>query len=180
VVVHLGAQAGVRYSAHQPQCLCGQHIVGFLTIWKGAVTTRCSTSSCLFKLRLRRQYRMPFSVHHNVDHPSPFTPPPRRQRTDGHSYASLYGLPITGLRVFLPSMGPGAARHGLFLLYQSDPGGPAIDVFNDGRMQRDFTYIDDVVEGVVGVMERIPVPGYRLERRRARSGDELCSLPDLQ
>ena len=101
---------------------------------------------------------MPFSEHHSVDHPiSMYAATKKANELMAHTYSHLFGLPTTGLR-FLPSMALGPARHGLVPVLKAILEGRPIDVFNHGKMRRDFTYIDDIVQGVVRTMDRIAEP----------------------
>lgn len=158
VVVHLAAQAGVRYSLQNPHAYVDSNLAGFLNVLEGCRHHQVqhlvfASSSSVYGANTR----MPFSVHHNVDHPvSLYAATKKANELMAHSYASLYGLPVTGLR-FFTVYGPwGRPDMAYFSFTRAILAGEPIDVFNDGKMQRDFTYVDDVVEGVVRVMERIP------------------------
>jgi UDP-glucuronate 4-epimerase len=160
VVVNLAAQAGVRYSLQNPHAYIDANLVGFTTILEGCRHHGVkhlvyASSSSVYGANTR----MPFSVHHNVDHPvSLYAATKKANELMAHTYASLYGLPVTGLR-FFTVYGPwGRPDMALFLFTRAILAGEPIDVYNNGRMQRDFTYIDDIVEGVVRVMDRIPGP----------------------
>jgi UDP-glucuronate 4-epimerase len=160
VVVHLAAQAGVRYSLANPHAYVDSNLVGFLNVLEGCRHHQVrhlvfASSSSVYGANTRT----PFSVHHNVDHPvSLYAATKKANELMAHSYASLYGLPTTGLR-FFTVYGPwGRPDMAYFSFTRAILAGQPIDVFNNGRMQRDFTYIDDVVEGVVRVMDRIPSP----------------------
>ena len=160
VVVNLAAQAGVRYSLKNPQAYIEANIVGFTNILEGcrhhAVKHLVfASSSSVYGANTK----MPFSVHHNVDHPvSLYAASKKANELMAHTYSHLYGLPCTGLR-FFTVYGPwGRPDMALFLFTDAILKGRPIQVFNHGRMQRDFTYIDDIVEGVVRVMGRLPVP----------------------
>jgi UDP-glucuronate 4-epimerase len=160
IVVHLAAQAGVRYSLENPHAYVESNIVGFMNILEGCRHHQVkhlvfASSSSVYGANTR----MPFSVHDNVDHPlSLYAATKKANELMAHTYASLYGLPCTGLR-FFTVYGPwGRPDMALFLFTRAIMEGRSIDVFNEGRMERDFTYIDDIVEGVARIMERIPWP----------------------
>jgi UDP-glucuronate 4-epimerase len=160
VVVHLAAQAGVRYSLQNPHAYIDANIVGFLNILEGCRHRRVqhlvfASSSSVYGANTK----MPFSVHHNVDHPvSLYAATKKANELMAHTYSHLYGLACTGLR-FFTVYGPwGRPDMALFLFTDAILKGRPIQVFNHGRMQRDFTYIDDIVEGVVRVMGRLPKP----------------------
>jgi len=160
VVVNLAAQAGVRYSLKNPQAYIEANIVGFTNVLEGCRHHGVkhlvfASSSSVYGANTK----MPFSVHHNVDHPvSLYAASKKANELMAHTYSHLYGLPCTGLR-FFTVYGPwGRPDMALFLFTDAILKGQPIQVFNHGRMQRDFTYIDDIVEGVVRVMGRLPVP----------------------
>ena len=160
LVVHLAAQAGVRYSLENPRAYARSNVDGFLNVLEGCRHHGCehlvyaSSSSVYGALT-----KMPFSVHDNVDHPvSLYAATKKANELFAHSYSHLYGLPTTGLRFFTvygPWYRPDMA---LFLFTRAILAGEAIAVFNNGLMQRDFTYIDDVVDGVVRIAERVAAP----------------------
>jgi UDP-glucuronate 4-epimerase len=159
-VVNLAAQAGVRYSLINPHAYVDTNLVGFVNILEGCRHNNIkhlvfASSSSVYGANTK----MPFSVHHNVDHPvSLYAATKKANELMAHTYASLYKLPSTGLR-FFTVYGPwGRPDMALFLFTKAILGGKPIDVFNYGKMQRDFTYIDDIVEGVVRVIDRIPGP----------------------
>jgi UDP-glucuronate 4-epimerase len=159
-VVNLAAQAGVRYSIINPHAYIDSNIVGFLNLLEGCRHTQVkhlvfASSSSVYGANTN----MPFSVHHNVDHPvSLYAATKKANELMAHTYASLYNLPCTGLR-FFTVYGPwGRPDMALFLFTKAILEGNPIDVFNYGKMQRDFTYIDDIIEGVVRIIERIPQP----------------------
>lgn len=168
VVVNLAAQAGVRYSLINPYSYVDSNVSGFLNILEGCRHTGVkhlvfASSSSVYGANTK----MPFSVHHNVDHPvSLYAATKKANELMAHTYASLYTIPCTGLR-FFTVYGPwGRPDMALFLFTEAILENRPIDVFNYGRMQRDFTYIDDIVEGIVRVMDKVPVPNP------AWSGDE--------
>lgn len=163
VVIHLAAQAGVRYSLLNPYAYTESNITGFLTVLEGCRRTGVrhlvyASSSSVYGANRR----MPFSVHHNVDHPvSLYAATKKANELIAHSYAHLYGLPTTGLR-FFTVYGPwGRPDMALFLFTRSILAGKPIQVFNHGDMKRDFTYVDDIVEGIVRLMKRPPQPNPR-------------------
>ena len=159
-VVHLAAQAGVRHSLTHPHAYIESNLVGFLHILEGCRSTQvehlvyASTSSVY-----GANTKMPFSVHDNVDHPvSLYAASKKANELMAHTYSHLYGLPTTGLR-FFTVYGPwGRPDMALFLFTRAILAGEPIDVFNYGKMRRDFTYIDDIVEGLVRVLDTLPQP----------------------
>ena len=159
-VVHLAAQAGVRYSLVRPHAYTDSNVVGFLNVLEGCRHAKvehlvyASTSSVY-----GANTRMPFSVHDNVDHPiSLYAATKKATELMSHAYAHLYQIPCTGLR-FFTVYGPwGRPDMALFLFTKAILAGKPIEVFNHGKMQRDFTYIDDIVEGVVRVLDRPAMP----------------------
>jgi len=158
VVVNLAAQAGVRYSLENPQAYIDANIVGFVNILECCrhnVVKHLvfASSSSVYGANTK----MPFSVHHNVDHPvSLYAASKKANELMAHTYSHLYGLSCTGLR-FFTVYGPwGRPDMALFLFTKAILEEKPIKVFNHGRMQRDFTYIDDIIEGVVRVMDRLP------------------------
>ncbi len=159
-VVHLAAQAGVRYSLENPHAYVDANLVGFVNILEGCrhAATRhlvFASSSSVYGANAT----MPFSVHHNVDHPvSLYAATKKANELMAHTYSHLYGLPCTGLR-FFTVYGPwGRPDMALFLFTEAILNDRSIRVFNHGRMKRDFTYIDDIVEGVARVLAHLPEP----------------------
>jgi UDP-glucuronate 4-epimerase len=159
-VVHLAAQAGVRYSLTNPHAYLESNLAGFLNILEGCRHHKAShlvfaSSSSVYGANTA----MPFSVHHNVDHPvSLYAATKKANELMAHTYAHLYGLPCTGLR-FFTVYGPwGRPDMALFLFTRAILAGKPIQVFNHGKMMRDFTYIDDIIEGVTRVMEKPAAP----------------------
>ena len=159
-VVHLAAQAGVRYSLVNPHAYIDSNISGFMNILEGCRHNGVehlvyASSSSVYGANTL----MPFSVHHNVDHPvSLYAATKKANELMAHTYASLYKIPCTGLR-FFTVYGPwGRPDMALFLFTRAILEGKPIDVYNEGRMRQDFTYIDDIVEGVVRVTDLTPVP----------------------
>jgi UDP-glucuronate 4-epimerase len=160
VVVHLAAQAGVRYSIENPHAYIDSNIVGFLNILEGCRHTAVkhlvyASSSSVYGANTK----MPFSVADSVDHPiSLYAASKKANEMMAHCYSHLYALPATGLR-FFTVYGPwGRPDMALFRFTRAILEGRPIDVYNHGRMQRDFTYIDDITEGVRRVMDKIPAP----------------------
>lgn len=158
-VVHLGAQAGVRYSLENPHAYVDSNLVGFLNVLEGCRHNGVghlvyASSSSVYGAN----ETIPFSEAQNVDHPvSLYAATKRSNEAMAHSYAHLYGLPVTGLRFFTvygpwgrPDMSP-------MLFAKAITEGKPIKVFNHGKHQRDFTYIDDIVGGVVGSLDRVAI-----------------------
>jgi UDP-glucuronate 4-epimerase len=163
-VIHLAAQAGVRYSLQNPHAYVDSNLVGFTNILEGCRHSQVqhltyASSSSVYG----GNTRMPFSVHDSVDHPvSLYAATKKANELMAHTYSHLFGLPTTGLR-FFTVYGPwGRPDMALFLFTKAILEGRPIDVFNHGNMQRDFTYIDDIVEGVIRVSDRpaTPNPDY--------------------
>ncbi len=159
-VVNLAAQAGVRYSIENPHAYVDSNLSGFINVLEGCRHSKVphlifASSSSVYGLNTR----MPFSVHHNVDHPiSLYAATKKSNELMAHTYSYLYDLPTTGLR-FFTVYGPwGRPDMALFIFTRAILEGKPIKVFNYGKMQRDFTYIDDIIEGVVRVLDKIPGP----------------------
>ena len=159
-VVHLAAQAGVRYSLQNPQAYIDSNVVGFMNVLEGCRHGRVghlvyASSSSVYG----GNTRLPFSEHDNVDHPvSMYAATKKANELMAHTYSHLFGLPTTGLR-FFTVYGPwGRPDMALFLFTRAILEDRAIDVFNHGRMVRDFTYIDDIVEGIVRTLDRPATP----------------------
>ncbi len=155
-VIHLAAQAGVRYSVTNPHAYIDSNVVGFLNILEGCRHHGCghlvyASTSSVYGCNTA----MPFSTHQSVDHPvSLYGATKKANELMAHSYAHLYGLRSTGLR-FFTVYGPwGRPDMALFLFTKAIIEGKPIQVFNNGQMRRDFTYIDDIVEGVVRIADR--------------------------
>jgi len=163
-VIHLAAQAGVRYSLQNPHAYVDSNLVGFMNILEGCRHTKVqhlvyASSSSVYG----GNTKMPFAERDSVDHPvSLYAATKKANELMAHTYSHLYGLPTTGLR-FFTVYGPwGRPDMALFLFTKAILEGRAIDVFNHGRMKRDFTYVDDIVEGVIRVLDRRaePDPAY--------------------
>ena len=155
-VINLAAQAGVRYSLENPQAYIDSNIVGFTNILECCRHHKIghlvyASSSSVYGMNTA----MPFSIHDNVDHPiSLYAASKKSNELMAHTYSHLYGIPTTGLR-FFTVYGPwGRPDMALFLFTRAILAGEPIQVFNEGNMQRDFTYIDDIVEGIVRVLDR--------------------------
>jgi UDP-glucuronate 4-epimerase len=159
-VVNLAAQAGVRYSIENPMAYVDTNLTGFANILEGCRHHGIghlvyASSSSVYGANTN----MPFSVHHNVDHPmSLYAASKKANELMAHTYSHLYRLPTTGLR-FFTVYGPwGRPDMALFKFTRAIQAGEPIDVFNYGKHRRDFTYIDDIVEGVIRVLDRVPEP----------------------
>lgn len=159
-VIHLAAQAGVRHSLTHPHDYARSNLSGFLSILEacrhdGVEHLAFASSSSVYGANTRT----PFSVHDNVDHPvSLYAATKKANELMAHTYAHLFGVPVTGMR-FFTVYGPwGRPDMALFSFVRNILAGEPIDVFNNGDNSRDFTYIDDVVEGVLRVVDRIPAP----------------------
>jgi UDP-glucuronate 4-epimerase len=157
-VIHLAAQAGVRYSLENPQAYVESNIVGFVNILEACRHHNIkhlsyASSSSVYGLN----ERMPFSIHHNVDHPiSLYAASKKSNELMAHTYSHLFNLPTTGLR-FFTVYGPwGRPDMALFLFTKAILEGKPINIFNNGEMSRDFTYVGDIVEGVMRVNDSPP------------------------
>ena len=159
-VVHLAAQAGVRYSLQNPQAYVQANLAGFVNLLEGCRHGGVkhlvfASSSSVYG----GNTKLPFSEHDNIDHPvSLYAATKKSNELMAHAYSHLFALPVTGLR-FFTVYGPwGRPDMALFLFAKAILEGRPIDVFNHGRMQRDFTYIDDIAEGVIRVLDKPAVP----------------------
>lgn len=159
-VIHLAAQAGVRYSLQNPHAYVDSNLVGFMNVLEGCRHTRVqhlvyASSSSVYG----GNTKMPFSEADSVDHPvSMYAATKKANELMAHTYSHLFGLPTTGLR-FFTVYGPwGRPDMALFLFTKAILEGRPIDVFNHGQMRRDFTYVDDIVEGVIRVLDRPAAP----------------------
>ncbi len=155
VVINLAAQAGVRYSLENPHAYIDANVVGFTNVLEGCRHNGVkhlvyASSSSVYG----GNTTMPFSIHHNVDHPiSLYAATKKANELMAHTYSHLYGLPTTGLR-FFTVYGPwGRPDMALFLFTEAIVSGKPIDVFNNGKMRRDFTYVADIVEGIMRVAD---------------------------
>jgi UDP-glucuronate 4-epimerase len=171
-VVHLAAQAGVRYSLENPHAYVQSNITGFLHVIEGCRQNRvehlvyASTSSVY-----GANTQMPFREDQGADHPlTLYAATKRSNELMAHSYSSLYALPTTGLR-FFTVYGPwGRPDMALFLFTKNILAGSAIDVFNDGNHQRDFTYVDDIVTGVVAALDHVAAPDLKWDSNHPNPG----------
>jgi len=169
-VIHLAAQAGVRYSTENPHIYVQSNVSGFLHVIEGCRTSAvehlvyASTSSVY-----GANTRIPFVETENVDHPlSLYAATKKANELMAHSYSSLYGLPTTGLR-FFTVYGPwGRPDMALFLFTRNILAGRPIDVFNHGRHQRDFTYVDDIVQGVIAAVDHVAMPDPHWDSARPK------------
>jgi UDP-glucuronate 4-epimerase len=159
-VVNLAAQAGVRYSIENPNAYIDTNVAGFMHVLEGCRHNEVkhlvyASSSSVYGSNTK----MPFSVHDNVDHPvSIYAATKKANELMAHTYSHLYRLPTTGLR-FFTVYGPwGRPDMALFKFTRNILAGEPIDVFNYGKHRRDFTYIDDIVEGVIRTLDRVPRP----------------------
>ena len=159
-VVHLAAQPGVRYSLKNPHAYIQSNVVGFTNILEGCRHNKVehlvyASSSSVYGANTR----MPFSEHDNVDHPvSLYAATKKANELMAHTYSHLYGLPTTGLRFFTVYWPWGRPDMSAMIFAKAILEGRAIDVYNEGRMQRDFTYVDDIVSGVVAAVDLIAAP----------------------
>ena len=174
-VVNLAAQAGVRYSLENPLAYVDSNLLGFANVLEGCRHNDVdhlvyASSSSVYGANTN----MPFSVHHNVDHPlSLYAATKKANELMAHTYSHLYGVPTTGLR-FFTVYGPwGRPDMALFKFTKAILAGQPIEVFNYGRHRRDFTYVDDIVEGVIRVLDRPASPNPRW------SGDDPDSATSL-
>jgi len=162
IVVNLGAQAGVRYSIENPHAYVDSNLVGFVNILEGCRHAKVkhlvyASSSSVYGMNIKQ----PFSTADRVDYPiSLYAATKKSNELMAHTYSHLYGVPTTGLRFFTVYGPYGRPDMAYFSFTQKILAGEKIDVFNNGDMQRDFTYIDDIVEGIQRVMARIPEVTY--------------------
>lgn len=159
-VVNLAAQAGVRYSLQNPYAYLQSNLHGFLNILEACRHAKVkhlvyASSSSVYGANTK----MPFSVHDNVDHPlSLYAASKKSNELMAHTYSSLFDLPTTGLRFFTVYGPYGRPDMALFIFTKAILEGKPIDVYNHGKMKRDFTYVDDIVEGIARLVPRIPQP----------------------
>jgi len=175
-VVNLAAQAGVRYSLINPHSYVDTNLVGFVNVLEGCRHSGVkhlvyASSSSVYGANTK----MPFSVHDNVDHPvSLYAASKKANELMAHTYSHLFALPTTGLR-FFTVYGPwGRPDMALFLFTKAILAGKPIDVFNNGKMERDFTYIDDIVEGVYRVIHKVPSPDRQWSGDRPDPATSYC------
>nr|WP_315190145.1 NAD-dependent epimerase [uncultured Albidiferax sp.] len=164
-VIHLAAQAGVRYSLQNPHAYVDSNLIGFVNILEGCRHSKVqhlvyASSSSVYG----GNTKMPFSEHDSVDHPvSLYAATKKANELMAHTYSHLYNLPTTGLR-FFTVYGPwGRPDMALFLFTKAIMDNNPIDIYNYGNMQRDFTYVDDIVEGVIRVLDRIAEPDSKYD-----------------
>src|SRR5207244_3030132 len=175
-VIHLAAQAGVRYSLERPDAYINSNVLGFLQVLEECRYRKIphlvyASSSSVYGASTQ----MPFSVHHGADHPlSMYGATKRSNELMAHSYSYLFGLPTTGLRLFTVYGPWGRPDMVLFKFTKAIMNGRPIDVFNNGRMKRDFTYVDDVVESVARVMEVVPTPDPRWSSDQPDPGSSMA------
>jgi len=156
IVIHLAAQAGVRYSLENPHAYVDSNLTGFMNILEGCRHTGVkhlvfASSSSVYGANTA----IPFSIHQNVDHPvSLYAATKKANELMAHSYASLFNLPVTGLRLFTVYGPWGRPDMAYFSFTRAILEGRPINIFNRGRMQRDFTYVDDIVEGIVRIADK--------------------------
>jgi UDP-glucuronate 4-epimerase len=159
-VVNLAAQAGVRYSLTNPHAYLESNLRGFLNILEACRHYKTehliyASSSSVYGANKK----MPFSVHHNVDHPiSLYAASKKSNELMAHTYSALFNLPTTGLRFFTVYGPYGRPDMALFLFTKAIVEGKPIDVFNNGKMSRDFTYVDDIVESIARLVPKAPTP----------------------
>lgn len=176
VVINLAAQPGVRYSLRNPHAYISSNIVGFTNVLECCRHNKVkhlvfASSSSIYGMN----EKIPFSVSDNVDHPvSLYAASKKANELMAHTYAHLYGLPCTGLR-FFTVYGPwGRPDMAYFSFTKAILEGKPIEVFNYGKMKRDFTYIDDIIEGVVRVMNIIPQPNPDWDRNNPDPGSSYA------
>lgn len=177
VVVHMAAQAGVRYSIINPRAYIQSNIDGFLNVLEGSRHSGVkhlvfASSSSVYGAN----EKVPFSVHDNVDHPiSLYAATKKANELMAHTYAHLYGIPSTGLR-FFTVYGPwGRPDMALFIFTRAILAGEPIKIFNSGLMSRDFTYIDDVVEAILRLIDHPPAADPKWDRLRPDPGASFAS-----
>lgn len=157
-VINLAAQAGVRYSLTNPYAYLDSNLTGFLNILEAC--RNFSTGHLIFASSSSvygANRKMPFSVHDNVDHPlALYAATKKSNELMAHAYAHLYAIPVTGLRFFTVYGPYGRPDMALFLFTKAILEGKPIDVYNFGRMKRDFTYVDDIVEGIIQLIPKAP------------------------
>lgn len=176
LVINLAAQAGVRHSLKDPYSYIDSNIVGFTNILEGCRHSRVkhlvfASSSSIYGMNAR----IPFSVSHNVNHPvSLYAASKKANELMAHTYAHLYGLPCTGLR-FFSVYGPwGRPDMAYFSFTKSILDGKPIDVYNFGKMRRDFTYIDDIIDGILRVMKKTPQPNPNWDKENPDAGSSYA------
>ncbi|WFE68829.1 NAD-dependent epimerase [Thiomicrospira sp. R3] len=179
IVVNLGAQAGVRYSIENPHAYVDSNLAGFVNILEGCRHSKIkhlvyASSSSVYGMNIKQ----PFSTADRVDYPiSLYAATKKSNELMAHTYSHLYNIPTTGLRFFTVYGPMGRPDMAYFSFTKKILKGQTIDVFNNGDMQRDFTYIDDIVEGITRVMERPPVSHSELKARHPELDSGSPEIP---
>jgi UDP-glucuronate 4-epimerase len=175
-VVHLAAQAGVRYSLTHPHAYIDSNLVAFMNVLEGCRHAQVghllyASSSSVYGSNKQQ----PFSIHHNVDHPvSLYAATKKANELMAHTYSHLYGLPTTGLR-FFTVYGPwGRPDMALYIFTKAIFEERPIDVFNHGKMRRDFTYVDDIVEALVRLVDTVATPEAGFDPFHPDPGSSQC------
>jgi UDP-glucuronate 4-epimerase len=167
-VIHLAAQAGVRHSISNPRAYADSNVIGFLNVLEGCRSAKVAhlvyaSSSSVYGLNSA----LPFSVHEATEHPVSFYAATKKaNELMAHSYSHLYGIPTTGLRLFTVYGPWGRPDMALFSFTKAILAGTPIEIYGDGRMRRDFTYIDDVVEGILRLLDRPAAPNPEWDGKR--------------
>src|SRR6185369_9984386 len=175
VVVNLAGQAGVRYSLQNPHAYIDSNIVGFMNILEGCRHHGVghlvyASSSSVYGANTT----MPFSIHQNVDHPlSLYAATKKSNELMAHTYSALYDIPTTGLRFFTVYGPYGRPDMAYFLFTKAILEGKSINVFNQGKMKRDFTYVEDIVEGIAKLLPKVPAGNLKWD---ANQPDPACSF----
>ena len=178
IVVNLGAQAGVRYSIENPHAYVDSNLVGFVNILEGCRHSKVkhlvyASSSSVYGMNIKQ----PFSTEDRVDYPiSLYAATKKSNELMAHTYSHLYGIPTTGLRFFTVYGPMGRPDMAYFSFTKKILNGETIDVFNNGEMQRDFTYIDDIVEGITRVMQKPPIACHPEGTEGSQSGEQDSGL----
>ena len=160
IVINLGAQAGVRYSIENPHAYMDSNMVGFLNVLEGCRHTKVkhllyASSSSVYGMNVKQ----PFSTGDRVDYPiSLYAATKKSNELMAHTYSHLYNIPTTGLRFFTVYGPYGRPDMAYFSFTKKILSGETIDVYNNGEMQRDFTYIDDIIEGITRIIDKVPLP----------------------
>ena len=160
IVINLGAQAGVRYSIENPHAYMDSNMVGFLNVLEGCRHTKVkhllyASSSSVYGMNVKQ----PFSTGDRVDYPiSLYAATKKSNELMAHTYSHLYNIPTTGLRFFTVYGPYGRPDMAYFSFTKKILAGETIDVYNNGEMQRDFTYIDDIIEGITRIIDKVPLP----------------------
>ncbi|MDC1424864.1 NAD-dependent epimerase [Oceanospirillaceae bacterium] len=181
IVINLGAQAGVRYSIENPHAYVDSNLVGFVNILEGCRHSKVkhlvyASSSSVYGMNIRQ----PFSTEDRVDYPiSLYAATKKSNELMAHTYSHLYGIPTTGLRFFTVYGPMGRPDMAYFSFTKKILSGETIDVYNNGEMQRDFTYIDDIVKGIERVMSRIPEP-HNLDTSSAKAPYKIYNIGNNQ